>query len=108
MIDPDYRGPVGVVLFNFSDVDFTIKVGDRIAQLIIEKIETPDVVLCQDLDTTERGAGGFGSTGGFGEKEASTSESPAKRQGDDGPEWVDLKKMKVTQNQAGNLELTFN
>nr|XP_008377419.2 deoxyuridine 5'-triphosphate nucleotidohydrolase-like [Malus domestica] len=63
VIDADYRGPVGVVLFNFSNVDFEIKEGDRIAQLIIEKIITPDVVEVEDLDSTARGAGGFGSTG---------------------------------------------
>lgn len=63
VIDADYRGPVGVILFNHSDVDFGVKAGDRIAQLIIEKIETPEVTEVDDLDSTERGAGGFGSTG---------------------------------------------
>ncbi|PON40481.1 Deoxyuridine triphosphate nucleotidohydrolase, partial [Parasponia andersonii] len=63
VIDADYRGPVGVVLFNHSDVDFEVKAGDRIAQLIIEKIITPDVVEVEDLDATVRGSGGFGSTG---------------------------------------------
>ncbi|PRQ27021.1 putative dUTP diphosphatase [Rosa chinensis] len=63
VIDADYRGPVGVILFNHSDVDFEIKVGDRIAQLIIEIIITPDVVEVEDLDSTVRGEGGFGSTG---------------------------------------------
>ncbi|KAK1553563.1 hypothetical protein Q3G72_000452 [Acer saccharum] len=63
VIDADYRGPVGVILFNHSDVDFEIKVGDRIAQLIIEKIVTPDVLEVEDLDSTVRGEGGFGSTG---------------------------------------------
>ena len=63
VIDADYRGPVGVILFNHSDVDFEVKVGDRIAQLIIEKIITPEVVEVEDLDSTERGVGGFGSTG---------------------------------------------
>ncbi|KAJ9166103.1 hypothetical protein P3X46_020895 [Hevea brasiliensis] len=63
VIDADYRGPVGVILFNHSDVDFEVKVGDRIAQLIIEKIMTPDVVEVEDLDATLRGEGGFGSTG---------------------------------------------
>ncbi|GLU04421.1 hypothetical protein SLE2022_215710 [Rubroshorea leprosula] len=63
VIDADYRGPVGVILFNHSDVDFEVKAGDRIAQLIIEKIMTPDVVEVEDLDSTVRGAGGFGSTG---------------------------------------------
>ncbi|KAK3231593.1 hypothetical protein Dsin_003474 [Dipteronia sinensis] len=63
VIDADYRGPVGVILFNHSDVDFEVKVGDRIAQLIIEKIVTPDVLEVEDLDSTVRGEGGFGSTG---------------------------------------------
>lgn len=63
VIDSDYRGPLGVVLFNFGDNAFEIKVGDRIAQLIIEKIATPDVVDVASLNETERGAGGFGSTG---------------------------------------------
>lgn len=63
VIDADYRGPVGVILFNHSDVDFEVKVGDRIAQMILEKIVTPDVAEVQDLDSTLRGEGGFGSTG---------------------------------------------
>lgn len=63
VIDADYRGPVGVILFNHLDVEFEVKSGDRIAQLIIEKIMTPDVVEVEYLDSTLRGAGGFGSTG---------------------------------------------
>lgn len=63
MIDADYRGPVGVIVFNHSDVDFEVKVGDRIAQLIIEKIMTPDVFEVDDLDSTVRVASGFGSAG---------------------------------------------
>ncbi|KAM1118332.1 hypothetical protein FF1_042571 [Malus domestica] len=63
VIDADYRGPVGVVLFNSSDVDFEIKEGDRIAQLIIGKCITPNVVEVEDLDSTAGGAGGFGPTG---------------------------------------------
>ncbi|XP_027094271.1 deoxyuridine 5'-triphosphate nucleotidohydrolase [Coffea arabica] len=63
VIDADYRGPVGVILFNHSDVDFEVKPGDRIAQLIIGKIVTPEVEEVDNLDTTVRGAGGFGSTG---------------------------------------------
>ncbi|KAK2660514.1 hypothetical protein Ddye_007047 [Dipteronia dyeriana] len=61
VIDVDYRGPVGVILFNHSDVDFEVKVGDRIAQLIIEKIMTPDVLEVEDLDSNVRGERGFGS-----------------------------------------------
>lgn len=63
VIDADYRGPVGVILFNHSDLDFEVKVGDRVAQLIIEKIVTPSVTEVDDLDETVRGEGGFGSTG---------------------------------------------
>ncbi|PSS31348.1 Deoxyuridine 5'-triphosphate nucleotidohydrolase [Actinidia chinensis var. chinensis] len=63
VIDADYRGPVGVILFNHSDTDFEVKVGDRIAQLIIEVIMIPDVAEVDDLDSTARGSGGFGSTG---------------------------------------------
>jgi len=63
VIDVDYRGSVGVILFNHSDVDFNITYGDRIAQLILQKIYTPEVEEVQELDDTERAAGGFGSTG---------------------------------------------
>jgi dUTP pyrophosphatase len=63
VIDADYRGPVGVILFNFSDRDFKISAGDRVAQLILERIVTPEVLEVEDLDVTVRGAGGFGSTG---------------------------------------------
>ena len=63
VVDGDYRGEVGVVLFNHGDQDFEVKMGDRIAQLILEKIDTPPVEEVQDLDSTVRGTGGFGSTG---------------------------------------------
>lgn len=63
VIDADYRGPVGVVLFNHSDVDFAVKPGDRIAQMIIQVVVTPEVAEVEDLDATVRGEGGFGSTG---------------------------------------------
>ncbi|KAL4216393.1 hypothetical protein ACF0H5_024119 [Mactra antiquata] len=63
VIDQDYRGNVGVVMFNFSDVDFEVKAGDRIAQLICERIFLPELVEETTLDDTERGDGGFGSTG---------------------------------------------
>ena len=52
-----------MILFNHSDVAFPIKHGDRIAQLIIEKITMTNIVEVESLDETERGAGGFGSTG---------------------------------------------
>jgi len=63
VIDRDYTGEVKVALFNHGDEDFVIKKGDRIAQLIIEKIEMPEVKLVDELLVTERGEGGFGSTG---------------------------------------------
>lgn len=63
VIDADYRGPVGIILFNHSDANFEVKAGDRAAQLIIEVIMMPEVVEVEDLDSTVRGAGGFGSTG---------------------------------------------
>lgn len=63
MVDSDYRGPLNVILFNFSDEDFTINAGDRVAQLILERIMTPDVVEVEELSATVRGEGGFGSTG---------------------------------------------
>ena len=59
-----FRGNVGVVMFNHASDVFTIKKGDRIAQLVCEKIEYPELEECPEgLTETERGAGGFGSTG---------------------------------------------
>lgn len=67
VVDEDYRGNVGVVLFNFSDEAFDVRVGDRIAQLICEKICRPLVVELHRnsnvASSTERGSQGFGSTG---------------------------------------------
>ncbi|GMG18847.1 unnamed protein product [Ambrosiozyma monospora] len=67
VVDADYRGEVKVVLFNHSDKDFEVDVGDRIAQLVLEKIvhaEVESLSLEQwESETTERGSGGFGSTG---------------------------------------------
>jgi dUTP pyrophosphatase len=63
VIDQDYRGNVGIVLFNHSAEDFQIGVGDRVAQLILERIAIADVEEVEDLTTTDRGAGGFRSTG---------------------------------------------
>ena len=63
VVNSDYHGEVGVVLFNHGDQDFQVKMGDRIAQLILEKIDTPSVKEVQDLDDTVCRSGGFGSTG---------------------------------------------
>ncbi|KAF8562883.1 hypothetical protein P879_10248 [Paragonimus westermani] len=63
VIDQDYRGNVGVVLFNFGNEEFKINKGDRIAQLICERIFLPELVECESLSITARGANGYGSTG---------------------------------------------
>lgn len=63
MIDSDYRGEVKVLLFNFADSDFKVSKGDRIAQLIVEKYTQTEVEEVTEIDNTERGEGGFGSTG---------------------------------------------
>lgn len=63
VIDADYRGQVKVLLFNHADADFKVEEGERVAQLVIERIYTPEVVEVQELEESVRGAGGFGSTG---------------------------------------------
>ncbi|OWR41673.1 deoxyuridine 5'-triphosphate nucleotidohydrolase isoform X2 [Danaus plexippus] len=63
VIDEDYRGNVGVVLFNHSNEDFKVNKGDRIAQLICERIYYPDLVEVSNLSESKRADGGFGSTG---------------------------------------------
>lgn len=63
VIDYDYRGNVGVILFNHNSLDFEVKKGDRVAQLILERICMASCVEVEDLEATERGSGGFGSTG---------------------------------------------
>lgn len=62
-IDSDYRGELKVILFNFGDEDFEIASGDRIAQIVLNKFERIDFVLEDKLSQTERGEGGFGSSG---------------------------------------------
>ena len=63
IVDRDYTHEVGVILINLGQEPFVIEHAMRIAQLVIEKIETPDVLEVDRLDETGRGAGGFGSTG---------------------------------------------
>jgi dUTP pyrophosphatase len=62
-IDADYRGEIGVILVNLSSQDFTINDGDRIAQMVIAKHETAIWEEVENLDETNRGEGGFGSSG---------------------------------------------
>ena len=62
-IDSDYRGEIGVILINFSDTNFEINTGDRIAQMVIAKHEQAIWTVTDKLDDSERGNKGYGSTG---------------------------------------------
>ena len=62
-IDADYRGEIKVIIINLSNEVHTIHDGDRIAQMVIQKVEQVEWLLVQELATTDRGAGGFGHTG---------------------------------------------
>jgi len=62
-IDEDYRGEVGVILINHGNEDFRVKRGDRIAQMVINKVEQADIEEVQSLTETHRSSGGFGHTG---------------------------------------------
>ena len=63
VVDSDYRGEIKVSLINNSNVSYTVNPEDRVAQLVIMKVELPEVVECEELSDSERGNGGFGSTG---------------------------------------------
>ena len=62
-VDCDYTGEIKVILVNLSRVPFVVKPGDRIAQMVFNKVEHGEFVEVETLDETERGSGGFGSTG---------------------------------------------
>ena len=62
-VDADYRGELKVILINHGDEAFTVRRGERIAQMVIAAVTQARLILTDDLDVTERGAGGFGSTG---------------------------------------------
>ena len=62
-IDADYRGDIGVILINLSNEDFVIENGERIAQLVIAKYDQAEWISVAELSETNRGEGGFGSTG---------------------------------------------
>lgn len=62
-IDSDYRGEIGVLLVNLSNENYSINSGDKIAQMILSKYEQVEFELVENLDNTERNAGGFGHTG---------------------------------------------
>lgn len=63
VIDQSYRGEIGVIITNFSEKDHNIKVGDKVAQMLIQKVEHPKIIEFNDLSKTERDQRGFGSTG---------------------------------------------
>jgi dUTP pyrophosphatase len=62
-IDADYRGEIGVILFNFSERPFTVRRGDRIAQMVFSRLVKATFENVEELSVTARGAGGFGHTG---------------------------------------------
>ncbi len=62
-IDADYRGEIGVILINHGEHDFSVKHGDRVAQLVVAQYARVQFEEVEELETTDRGAGGFGSTG---------------------------------------------
>lgn len=62
-IDSDYRGEIGVLLINLSDTPFVINAGERIAQMVVARHEQAELIEVEELDDTERGAGGYGHTG---------------------------------------------
>ena len=62
-IDSGYRGEIGVILVNLGDDVFAVKKGDKIAQIVIAPVTQPTVVETEEVDETDRGSGGFGSTG---------------------------------------------
>ena len=62
-IDPDYRGKLGIIVQNLGREVFRLPRGERIAQLVFARYETPEIVEATELSSTQRGVGGFGSTG---------------------------------------------
>ena len=62
-IDSGYRGEVGVILANFGDSDFEVKKGDKVAQIVVAPVVQAEIEEANEIDETDRGAGGFGSTG---------------------------------------------
>lgn len=99
VVDADYRGPVSVLLFNMGEKDFEVLRGDRIAQCILEYICMADIVQVESLEETERGSGGFGSTG----VSATIPAAGAVSSSDAMPF---LKKTKITVDEASMTDVT--
>jgi len=62
-IDSDYRGELKIILFNFSDSDFVVNRGDRIAQMVVSEVIKANLILSENLEESKRGVNGFGHTG---------------------------------------------
>ena len=62
-IDAGYRGEVGVILANFGAADFAVRKGDKVAQIVVAPVVRPEIAEVEEVDATDRGTGGFGSTG---------------------------------------------
>ncbi|HEX3032583.1 MAG TPA: dUTP diphosphatase [Bacillota bacterium] len=62
-VDADYRGEIGIIMINYGSQSFTVNRGDRIAQMVLNRVVQGDLVQVEELDETARAAGGFGSTG---------------------------------------------
>lgn len=67
-IDADYRGELAVILYNTSDDDFKVEIGDRVAQLVVQKVEKAVFYEVESIENSVRGSNGFGSTGVSGAK----------------------------------------
>lgn len=63
VVDSGYRGEVGVILFNTADSDYRVRRGDKVAQMVIQRVVLPEWEVVAELDATDRGTGGFGSSG---------------------------------------------
>ena len=85
VVDSDYRGEIKVILFNHSAEDFPVQAGDRIAQLILERIDTPPVRKVAVLEDTDRGSGGFGSTGTHSFSQSSQKNEKGKKKKNSSP-----------------------
>ena len=80
-IDSDYRGEVQVLLANLGDEPFAIARGERIAQLVVQRVERAELVATNSISATARGAGGFGSTGTRSKTPAKARKSPRRKSG---------------------------
>ena len=101
VIDEDYRGEIGVVLFNFGNDDFEVNMGDKVAQLIFEKIKTLVVVETDSLEETGRGDRGYGSTGIQSTEKEPSDQSTVQ---DSRSESERLIKLKTNQNNISDID----